>query len=130
MTELGWSAPLYRRGAAGIVVAIAALVLAGGLAAPAKAAAGWQKPAPFDVPTGTKSLFFHYPCPDTEPVVVSGGYAANAAGQNSAIHTGFNGPLLNQTPPDFSDWGWHFFWPGSGSPKGTTITFDVYCITK
>jgi hypothetical protein len=112
---------------AGLAVAAGALLLALGFTAPAQAAAGWQKPSTFDVPTGTKSLFFHFPCPANEPVVLSGGYAANSVGQNSAIHLGFNGPLLDKTPPNFGEWGWHFFWPG-GSPAGVKITFDVYCI--
>jgi hypothetical protein len=109
--------------------AAAFLLLAAGLAAPANAAPGWQAPVTFDVPRGTKSMFFHLPCPASDPVVVSGGYAANEIGQNSPIHTGFNGPRLDETRPNFGDWGWHFFWP-AGSPQGVRISFDVYCIAK
>ena len=118
------------RGARCAAAAAALLLLAAGLAPPAEAAAGWQKPATMAVPAGTKELFFDYPCPDTEPVVVNGAFGQNAEGLGTAVHLGFNGPRIDETPPDFSTWRWHFLWVGNGSKAGTTMTFDAYCIAK
>jgi hypothetical protein len=117
------------RPAAGAAV-VAALILAAGFAIPAHAAAGWQKPFTFDVPKATKQFSFHYPCPDTEPVAVTGGYASNSIGQPVPVHLTINGPRLDETPPDFSDWEWHLVYVGTGAPEGTKVTFDVYCVAR
>ena len=116
-------------GASRRAAAAALLLLAGGLAAPAEAASGWQKPFTIAVPTNTKEIFFDYPCPDTEPLAVNGAFAANDPGLDVDIHLGFNGPRIDKTPPDFSEWRWHFRWAVASKP-GTRITFDAYCIAK
>jgi hypothetical protein len=110
------------------VAATAAILLVCGLAAPAKAGAGWQPNSTYAVPPGTGSLFFHYPCPASFPVVWNGAFAFSAANGNQTqqVYLQYNGPRLDETPVNYGEWGWHFFWP-SGSPNPTHITFSVFC---
>ncbi len=90
-------------------------------------AAGWQSPYTYSVATGLTSLFFHYPCPSKFPVVSSGGFAGNSVLQTSVVSLGYSGPRTDETPANYNEWGWHFYWSG-GAPAGTTITFTVYCV--
>jgi hypothetical protein len=129
MTEHPQAGRAAIRGGAGsgFAVAAAALLLACGFAVPAQAAAGWQKPSTLDIPQGTKSFSAKYACPASDPVVVSGAFAANSVGQEVAVHLNFNGPRLDKSPPNFGEWAWHFTFVGAGAPAGVTITFDVFC---
>ena len=98
-----------------------------GIMNPAKKAPGvWQQASTYSVPSGTTSLFYHYPCPSRLPVVVNGGFNSNSAGQSSTFTLGYNGPRMDESPPNFGEWGWHFNWPG-GAPSGIVLTFTVYC---
>jgi hypothetical protein len=106
------------------------LVVAGliGFATPAWAAnRGWQTPYLFNVAAGQTTQQFGMNCPPDFPVVVSGAFAANAVGQTSQVSLSFNGPRIDENPPDLNAWGWHFDWP-QGAPAGLTIKFDVYCV--
>jgi hypothetical protein len=107
-----------------VLPAVAALV--GGFVTPAWSFSGWQPTATYDVPTGLTSLFYHYPCPSGSLRAVSGGFATNSIGQTSNFSLGFDGPRLDESPPSFHEWGWHFYWP-AGAPAGVTINFSVYC---
>lgn len=86
----------------------------------------WQSISNYSVPNGTTSLFYHYPCPAQDPIVVSGGFASNNTGQSTSYALGYNGPRTDESPPNFGEWGWHFYWP-DGAPSGTVLTFTVYC---
>jgi hypothetical protein len=102
-----------------------------GLVAPAVVTVGWQPNANYTVPPGTNSLFYHYACPTTFPVVWSGAFAFSAANgnQTQVVYFQYNGPRLDETPVSYAEWGWHFYWP-SGSPNPTQITFAVNCQTR
>ena len=81
----------------------AALALGGlfacGFVAPSQAAAGWQSPFLFSVPTGEVSLFFHYPCPAAFPIAQNGAFEMNGTGQTSQVSLGYNGPRYDESPP-------------------------------
>ncbi len=82
--------------------------------------AGWQGTYTYSVPTGTTSLFFHYPCP-SKRIAVNGGF-----GVNGASPTLVGSAARADITPIYGEWGWTFTFP-SGSPSGTTIGFNVYC---
>ncbi len=119
---------IHRRasGAAAAVAIAAAGLLACGFVAPAQAGSGWQGTGTFAVPTGQTSQFVHMSCPTAFPRVWNGAFAMNNIGQTSEVYLAFNGPRIDETPPDYTEWGWHFFWP-AGAPAGIVITFDVFC---
>jgi len=126
MTHQITSAPDCRRPYTAATIALAtAGALACGVTAPAQAAPGWQKPFTFDVPTGRTSQFIHYPCPGSL-VADSGGFAFNSVGQADDVYLGFNGPRVDESPANFHEWGWHFFWP-AGAKAGETVIVDVHC---
>ena len=87
---------------------------------------GWLGNAGFNFTTGTTSIFIHEDCPASHPVAVTGAFAFNSTGQTAAVYLGYNGPRLDESPPDYHEWGWHFFFP-SGSPAGTSATFSIFC---
>ncbi len=66
-----------------------------GIMNPAKKAPGvWQQASTYSVPSGTTSLFYHYSCPSSLPIVVNGGFNSNSAGQSSTFTLGYNGPRM------------------------------------
>jgi hypothetical protein len=99
-----------------------------GLAAPAVVTPGWQPEFTYSVPAGTVSLFFHFSCPSSFPVVWNGAFAFSAANGNQTqqVYLQYNGPRLDENPVNYGEWGWHFYWP-SGSPNPTQITFAPFC---
>ena len=112
------------------ICAVAAVTVAGlGLATPARAASGWQGVATFNVPTGQVNQQYGYNCPSNFPIAHSGTFAMNATGQASQVFLSFNGTRIDETPPNFNAWAWHFYWP-AGAPAGITILFDAYCAKK
>jgi hypothetical protein len=92
-------------------------------------AKGWQGNASFSFPTNTTSIFLHEDCPASFPVVVNGAFAFNGTGQTSQVFLGYNGPRIDENPPSYTEWGWHFYWPG-GSPAGTTALFSLFCAKR
>jgi len=118
---------LFRNNAVSPMLAIAAIAAASiGLAKPASAAAGWQAVGSFSVPTGQVNQQIGYNCPAAFPVAYNGSYAFNATGQASQVYLTFNGTRIDESPASFSEWAWHFYWPG-GAPAGTTVLLDIYC---
>jgi hypothetical protein len=99
-----------------------------GLAAPAAVTRGWQPEFTYSVPAGTVSLFFHFSCPSSFPVVWNGAFAFSAANGNQTqqVYLQYNGPRLDENPVSYGEWGWHFYWP-AGSPNPTQITFAPFC---
>jgi hypothetical protein len=99
-----------------------------GLVVPDAVTRGWQPNANYTVPPGTTSLFYHYSCPSSFPVVWNGAFAFSAANgnQTQVVYLQYNGPRLDETPVSYAEWGWHFYWP-SGSPNPTQIEFAVFC---
>ena len=97
-------------------------------AAPNVVTKGWQPEFTYTVPAGTVSLFFHDPCPASFPIVWNGAFAFSAANgnQTQVVYLQYNGPRLDETPVNYGEWGWHFYWP-SGSPNPTQITFAPFC---
>jgi len=116
---------------AAVLLTVAALVFGWVNPASSKttAKAGWQPVGSFDVPTDQTNQHVGMNCPTAFPVVHSGAFAMNSVGQASNFSLSFNGPRIDEMPPDFAAWGWHFFWP-DGAPAGITILFDVYCEKK
>lgn len=96
--------------------------------APAQAASpGWQPVvANVTIPQGQTTHFFELNCPAAFPVVISGSYAFNSLGQASGVAVGFNGPRIDESPPQFNGWGWNFNFIG-GAPAGVTVSLDIDC---
>jgi hypothetical protein len=93
---------------------------------PAKAKAEWLGVSSVSIKAGTTSEFIHSDCPSQFPVVVSGAFAGSTAAQDSSYTLGYDGPRIDESPPNFGEWGWHFYWPG-GAPDGTSFSFSLYC---
>ena len=106
--------------AAATVIGAAVLAFAGG----ANAGSKWKVTGTFNVPAGQLDQFLHVPCP-TGLIAVSGGFLPNAAAKPGMLVLG-NGPRVDESPPDFSEWSWIFDWP-SGAPSGSQIRYAVYC---
>ena len=88
--------------------------------------AGWQGEYTYDMPAGYSSLFFHYSCP-TGRIAVSGGFnIATTDPSADTISLIGNQPRTDITPL-YSQWGWTFVWPGTVSPSGGQISFNVDC---
>ena len=109
------------------IIAVTACAVTGLPIVAAKASSvGWQAPSTLSIPAGRTSQFVGEQCKAPADVVWNGAFAMNSVGQSSNVSLGFNGPRIDENPPDFSSWGWHFFWP-NGAPAGVTITFSVLC---
>ncbi len=111
------------------------LILAGvgalscAIAGEAQAAAGWQAPAVVTITAGQVSEFIHYGCPSSLPVAQNGSFEFNSVGQEDDVYLGYNGPRYDESPPDYSTWGWHFYWP-SGAKSGETVDLNIMCEAK
>jgi hypothetical protein len=88
--------------------------------------AAWTSVATYNVPQGTTSLNYSYPC-GSGNIAISGGFYGNSVAQNSSYTVGAIGPRIDESSPDYSTWGWHFYWGSGGAPSGTTFNFAVYC---
>ena len=91
--------------------------------------AGWQGVATFSFQTGTTSIFLHADCPSNVPIVTNGAYALNSTGQTSQVYVAYDAPRIDESPPNYNEWGFHFYWP-AGSPAGTTGVFNIFCQKK
>jgi hypothetical protein len=87
---------------------------------------GWEEVGSVSIPQGRTSQFVHADCPAAYPVAVNGAFAFNSAGQASAVSLGYNGPRIDENPPDYQEWGWHFSW-ASGAPSGVAVSFALFC---
>jgi hypothetical protein len=124
---------------------LSAATLTGGTAAPAQAAvkgssaftitpsmiksAGpnhWIATGTASIPQGTGSIQIGMNCPNGL-IASSGAFALNAAGQSTQVSLSFDGPRIDESPPAYSSWGWHFFFPG-GAPSGVSGLFTLYCV--
>jgi hypothetical protein len=90
---------------------------------------GWQGNSTYDFSTSTTSIFLHEDCPASYPVAVNGAFALNSTGQTSEVYLAYNSPRTDESPPDYGEWGWHFYWP-YGSPAGVVGTFTLFCAKK
>ena len=90
---------------------------------------GWQSVGTFSIAQGQVNQFVSYDCPSNLPYAMDGAFAFNSVGQSAEVYLGFNGPRLDENPPSFTSWGWHFYFPG-GAPANTTVNLDVNCQKK
>ena len=89
--------------------------------------AGWQGRSTYTVPTGLSYLFIHYACPAGR-VALSGAFSIVSLSQPDInnLHLIGNQPFEATTPQNGA-WAWTFNWPGTTSPSGSQIVFNVYC---
>ncbi len=113
---------------AGLATALALGISVYGQPAPAQAAtAGWQPiVANITIPQGQTTHFYELNCPAGFPVVVAGAYAFNSLGQASGVAVGFNGPRIDENPPQFNGWGWNFNFV-NGAPANVTVSLAIDC---
>ena len=88
--------------------------------------AGWQGVFTYDVPAGAGGLFFHYSCPTGRKAVSGGFNIATTDPSEGTISLIGNQPRSDITPL-YSQWSWTFVWPGTVSPSGSEIAFNVDC---
>jgi hypothetical protein len=87
---------------------------------------GWQGTYTYDVPTGSVSLFFHYPCP-TGQIALDGAYNLSTSDPSADTILLIGNWPRDDVTPLYSEWAWTFTWPSGPSLAGSQISFNVYC---